>query len=168
MTVEEDQTSSGFRKKVYTKMYHSSISALKASSQKPAKKIIPTPNKASLREEFKKTFLPLLIDVYELRKMIQNYKVKSSTLFMTRSNTKIKSPQEILKHLTQLQQDIEESQKWCDGVILEISKGIKEAKEALEFINPPSDKTSNKYQFEIAPKRKNRGFLDFIFRRKSG
>ena len=70
-------------------------------------------------------FLPLLIDVFELRQMIDNYKSNSSESIE-------KSPQQILERLEELQGDIEETQRWCDGVILQIAKGIKEAKDALD------------------------------------
>ena len=46
------------------------------------------------------------------------------------------SPEEILQKLTLLQEDIEESRRWCEGVIVQIEKGIAEAKEALQFNEP--------------------------------
>ena len=58
------------------------------------------------------------------RQMIDNYKSDPS-------EGGEKSPQQILKRLEVLQGDIEETQRWCDGVILQIAKGIEEAKEAL-------------------------------------
>jgi hypothetical protein len=45
-----------------------------------------------------------------------------------------KTPQEILAQLKQMQHDIEESQRWCNGVILQISKGVEEAQEALDLM----------------------------------
>jgi hypothetical protein len=129
MTIGEAPPVDGFRKKVYERMYTDSISLLKADQEKPKKKIIPTSTKSSLREDFKKTFLPLLIDVFELRQRIQNYKAKPTSSVQ---------PKEILLHLEELQKEIEESQRWCEGVILQISKGIEEAKEALQFIEKTS------------------------------
>ncbi len=125
MTIGEPPPVDGFRRKVYERMYTDSISLLKADQEKPKKKIVPTCTKSGLREDFKKTFLPLLIDVFELRQRIQNHKAKNS------STTQ---PREILLRLQELQKEIEESQRWCEGVILQISKGIQEAKEALQFI----------------------------------
>lgn len=103
------------------------------------KKIIPTIAHSGLREEFKKTFLPLLIDVFELRQMIDTYKMHKNAPKLGYMGKVSKTPQEILKQLEQLQEDIEESQRWCNGVILQIAKGIGEAKEALEIIQnrPP-------------------------------
>lgn len=67
-----------FQRKIYTK----SISILQADEHKSPKKIIPSSKISGLREEFKKTFLPLLIDVFELRQMIENYKMgRTSSLF---------------------------------------------------------------------------------------
>lgn len=117
-----------FKKKVYRKLDSSplseSISLSSITSTSKPKKIIPSTATKGLREKFKKTFLPLLIDVFELRQMIDNYKSDPS-------EGGEKSPQQILKRLEVLQGDIEETQRWCDGVILQIAKGIEEAKEAL-------------------------------------
>lgn len=33
-----------------------------------------------------------------------------------------------------MQSEIEESKRWCEGVIVQVAKGIQEAKEALEFL----------------------------------
>lgn len=111
-------------------MYNSSISQLLAESEKPKKKIIPSSKMKGLREEFKKTFLPLLIDVFELRQMIKSAKGESHDFFEI--NHKCKSPEEIMLRLKELQSDIEESQRWCNGVISQISKGINEVQQALE------------------------------------
>ncbi len=117
-----------FKKKIYRKLDSSPLSeSISLSSIAPnskPKKIIPSTATQGLREKFKKTFLPLLIDVFELRQMIDNYKSDPSTNIE-------KSPQQILERLEELQGDIEETQRWCDGVILQIAKGIGEAKEAL-------------------------------------
>lgn len=126
---------SKFHKKVYRKLDSSplseSITLSKPPSDSEPKKIIPTTATKGLREDFKKTFLPLLIDVFELRQMIDNYKTQMQSNETVNIEMISKSPQEILERLEQLQNDIEESQRWCDGVILQIAKGIEEAKEAL-------------------------------------
>lgn len=145
-----------FQKKVYTKLSSGSLGetlfphTLPRDKDKPLKKITSTPKQQSMREEFKKTFLPLLIDVFELRQMIENHKIRSHTPFQFPIDKISKTPQEILKQLLQLQGEIEESQKWCEGVILQISKGIKEAKEALEYLENPQ------------PERKKITFLEKI------
>jgi hypothetical protein len=129
---------SNFKKKVYRKLdsapFPDSISLSNLSTPSSPKKIIPSMATKGLREEFKKTFLPLLIEIFELRQSIENYKsdLQSSEPISTESPSK--SPQEILLRLEQLQKDIEESQRWCDGVILQIAKGIEEAKETLDLI----------------------------------
>ena len=130
-------------KKTYSKMYASSISHLQADAVKPRKKIILTSKINGLREEFKKTFLPLLIDVFELRQMIENYKLSRSSHSFLSLNNRLKPPAEILTRLQELQNDIEESQRWCQGIVSQISKGIQEAQEALEDLTPtkmPVDK----------------------------
>jgi len=128
-----------FKKKVYRKLDTSplseSISLSKMAPQGEPKKIILSMATKGLREEFKKTFLPLLIDVFELRQSIDNYKSQVQSSHPIQAEKISESPQEILNRLEQLQRDIEESQRWCDGVILQIAKGIEEAKEALALVN---------------------------------
>lgn len=138
MEVDEKNKTTDFQRKVFTR-YHSSISLLKADQEKPRKRIVPTTKKCGLREEFKKTFLPLLIDVFELRQMTQNFKSREALPLLPEKEEISKSPKEIIKKLEALQNDIEESKRWCEGVILQISKGIQEAKEALQFIDNSSE-----------------------------
>jgi len=107
-----------FHKKVYTKIYAPHEKGLSI------KKIIPSSKRSGLREEFKRIFLPLLIDIFELKRSMA-------------------SPNEVLKRLTELQLEIEESRKWCEGVILQVAKGIEEAKEALQFIEKINDNSKN-------------------------
>ncbi|MCH9630942.1 MAG: hypothetical protein S4CHLAM37_09530 [Chlamydiia bacterium] len=134
--------------KSYSKLHssffsHFTVKSLKTEKQTSKKKIIPTTAQSGLREEFKKTFLPLLIDVFELRQMIETYKMQKKSPELECIGKVSKTPQEILNNLKQLQQDIEESQRWCSGVILQISKGIEEAKEALEMIQKEDEGVSH-------------------------
>jgi len=130
---------SKFHKKVYRKLdsspFSESITLSRLPSDSEPKKIIPSSATKGLREDFKKTFLPLLIDVFELRQMIDNYKTQMQESGTIQIEMVSKSPQEILERLEQLQKDIEESQRWCNGVILQIAKGIDEAKEALTLVH---------------------------------
>ncbi len=130
-------------KKTYSRLKSSSLfhflKTPKVDETKPKKKIIATEVKPSLREDFKKTFLPLLIDVFELRQMIDTYKTQKISPELSFLGKVSKTPQEVLEQLKQLQNDVEESQRWCNGVILQISKGINEAKEALDLIENPND-----------------------------
>ena len=122
-----------FQRKVYKKLDSSPLSQTipPLSHSHSEKKIIPSRATRGLREEFKKMFLPLLIDSFELRQMIDNHKSEKESSSALLGNPIAKSPQEILQRLEQMQSDILEAQRWCDGVILQIAKGIQEAKEAL-------------------------------------
>jgi hypothetical protein len=144
-----------FRKKVYASIYKPSSFELDGKS--PPKKIIPSSKISGLREDFKKVFLPLLIDVFELRKRIQNYKLGVKSPFGLKSETSC--PSEILIQLTSLQKDIEESKRWCEGVIQQISKGIEEAKEALQYIEKMHDKSSDEIKSPSLKKRLCKFFL---------
>jgi hypothetical protein len=134
------------QKKTYSHLRDSPFSShFKPSltSQESKKKIIPTAAHSGLREDYKKIFLPLLIDIFELRQMIDTYKVQQQSPKLRYFGKVSKTPQEILLQLQHMQLDIEESQRWCEGVILQISKGIQEAKEALELLSPSSSKESS-------------------------
>lgn len=117
-----------FKKKVYRKLdsspLSSTISPASLSAQSAPKKIIPSTEEVGLREKFKKTFLPLLIEVFELRQMIDNY--KSGAL-----ETVEKSPEEIITELEEIQHNIEEIQRWSEGVTVQIEKGLEEAEETF-------------------------------------
>lgn len=132
-------------KKIYSQLHASPFAdqfkPSQTSSSESRKKIIPTLAHNGLREAFKKTFLPLLIDIFELRQMIDTYKIHNQSPQLRYFGKVSKTPQEILSQLQQIQKDIEESQRWCEGVILQIAKGITEAQEALNLItpNPPLD-----------------------------
>jgi hypothetical protein len=132
-----------FQKKVYTRLSSSDISPLFSkesinSLKDPLepKKIIATSVSHTLREEFKRTFLPLLIEVFELRQTIQNFK-NPSNFPPFASKKPLSSPKEILKRLEALQNEIEETKRWCEGVVLQISKGVDEAREALKDPETP-------------------------------
>jgi len=104
------------------------------SEEKSAPKIIPSNAQSGLREDFKKLFLPLLIDIFELRQMIDTYKMQAQSPPLRPFEKISKTPQEILQQLRQMQCDIEESQRWCSGVILQIAKGIEEVQDTLDLL----------------------------------
>ena len=90
------------------------------------KKIIATTIGNNLREEFKKSFVPLLIEVFELRQSISNHKSQEDNpLLISKEGASL---QEITERLENLQKEIEETKRWCEGVSLQIAKGLKETK----------------------------------------
>lgn len=121
-----------FHKKVFTRLNTSScpIEALTSMHAQenvlPHKKIVASIATGHLREDFKKTFLPLLVDVFELRQMICSH--LEEKLMEEWEGKKLKSPEEILRDLESLQKDVEETLRWCNGVSLQIAKGIEETK----------------------------------------
>ena len=125
-----------FHKKVYSKLDRPSVTqtvgtrALKPGDMK-GKRIVPTSALCSLREQFKKSFLPLLIDIFELRQMISNRKAEDEGSPLPLGKTS-RPPKEILKELEAKQHEVEEVQRWFSGVISQISKGIEEVREMIE------------------------------------
>ena len=144
-----------FKEKVFSKLDESpltgSIGPCQERKEGPSKKIVATKVVGNLREEFKKTFLPLLIDVFELRQLIENYKLmKEGDPFIGKVS---KSPEEILDQLEAMQETIEESMRWSTGVILQISKGIEEAKEALDFIKKEEEQPAKRKLWSMLKKK---------------
>ncbi len=141
---------STFRKKTYCKLTQPPLARSTPAEKRlpPAhednakKKIIPSSATKGLREEFKKIFLPLLSDIFELRQAIETHKAASEPSLPLGKVQK--SPQEILDRLKQLQKEIEESQRWCEGVVGQLAKGIKEAKEVVLLLKQPQDPPSQK------------------------
>jgi len=77
----------------------------------------------------------MLIDVFELRQMVESAKLEKEGFPFVSPG---KSPQEILERLTGMQESILETQRWCEGVIGQIAKGIEEATEAMELLKEVS------------------------------
>ncbi len=130
------------------KLIHLAKSSLREQPQESAqkKRIVITNTQKSLRELFKKTFLPLLIDVSELRLMLEDYKLQKTSGRIFQMEGLDKSPEEILMKLQQLQDDIAETRRWCEGVISQIDRGIDETKDLLEFLGKDvEDKTWKRF-----------------------
>lgn len=123
-----------FHKKVYSKLSDSPLGdALHENVHKrreTGKRIVPSSPLSGRREEFKSSFLPLLIDVFELRQMIKNHKQAENGSPIPLGKLS-KTPEEVLQQLESMQNEVEEAQRWFDGVILQVSKGVEEAKEVL-------------------------------------
>lgn len=102
----------GFTKKTYKKIdasyFQRTLSPF--SKQKEGKKIVATQSIKGLREEMKRLFLPLLIEVFECRQ------------------TEKKSEEEILQKLTRTKDSVLDTMRWCEGVLQQIEKGIEECK----------------------------------------
>lgn len=136
----DEQVPKGFRKKVYTKLSTSKLSShlshsISQMGQGAGKKIVATRLNTTLREEFKKMFLPLLIDIFELRQATANWRHHIFNESVIELSIKETPPSQILQKLEDIQKQIQEAQNWCDGVILQISKGLDEAKTLLDEIN---------------------------------
>lgn len=117
--------------------------SLGAQAEAPKKKIIPSSAHSNLREQFKKIFLPLLIDISELRLKLENYKLDRTSGRVLPANREKMSPEEILAKLKSLQGDVEESRRWCEGIISQIERGIAETKDLLVFLGHCTKEESN-------------------------
>lgn len=129
---EKENNHPHYQKKIYTRLSKSDLSSLNPQEalnplQEPQKqkKIIATTISQNVRDEFKKTFVPILVEVFELRQQIANHlnHDESNPLF---SNSSL-SIQEIVARLELLKKEIEETKRWCEGVQLQIEKGLLEA-----------------------------------------
>lgn len=132
---EKLQNIKQFQKKVYTRLSKSDLASLNLSESinscnEPSnrKKIVATSIGQNVREEFKKTFLPLLVEVFELRQMIKNHHNQTTDAFMeSQPNNSLK---DIINRLEVLKKEIEETKRWCDGVSIQIEKGLQEASDS--------------------------------------
>lgn len=166
--IAEEKGSPTKQKKTYSQLHASPFSDhLKPfSTNTPcAKKIIPTIAQCGLREDFKKMFLPLLIDVFELRQMIDNYKMQQQSPELHYFSKTSKTPEEILSRLRQMQLEIEEAQRWCDGVVSQIAKGIEEAQNTLEYLQKATPRTSSKGGFRLLSFLKQR--MAWLWKKRS-
>ncbi len=127
----------GFQKKVYKRLSESDLASIHPKTSihlfdeaSPHKKIIASTLSPNIREEFKKTFVPILVEIFELRQMIGNKKNrKEAGLPLFKKTVPL---DEMIARLELLQKEIEETKRWCEGVSLQISKGLQEAKESQD------------------------------------
>lgn len=157
-------------KKTYSRLHASpfseNVKPSNAYSDLSAKKIIPSNAEQSLRDKFKEMFLPLLIDILELRQMIDVHKMQAQAPDLPYFGKVSKTPEEILARLTQMQKDIEESQRWCEGVILQIAKGITETQEALQLLQTSHHLENSQYKNKLSIKRFFLRLKDFVWKQK--
>ncbi|OGN61282.1 MAG: hypothetical protein A3F09_01795 [Chlamydiae bacterium RIFCSPHIGHO2_12_FULL_49_11] len=126
-------------RKIYTKLpqagsaFASTIQQANTASQNTKKiSATQTPDKG-LKHEYKKAFLPLLIEVYEMRQLLDNRKLNRSTSLNLFADAR--SPEQVLEKFLMLQKDVEETKRWCDGALKQIEKGIMEAR---SLVNEPA------------------------------
>lgn len=163
-------SSQASKPKTYSHISTSPISEHLRPSSIPegSKKIIPSVARQSLREDFKKMFLPLLIDIFELRQMLETHRWIQQSPELRSFGKISKSPQEIFTQLTSIQQEIAEAQRWCDGVVSQISKGIEEAQETLELLKMLEKQQSSSSR--LVPSKWSAAFKkikDFLWKKKS-
>lgn len=127
-------------KKVYTKLNNETLhkienieisSDMSNVSKLDKTRVLKESSTGPLRDQFKKIFLPLLIDVLELRQSIDNFNLSSCNDLFSKIGKKAKSAEDILSDLENLQEQIEESKRWHDGIICQITRSIQEAKACL-------------------------------------
>lgn len=122
-----------YKRKVYTHLStdHSLKTLPLPQKRECEKKIIPSESLRGIREEFKKVFLPLLIEVFELRQQIDTFKMQQEGAPAI-EELKI-HPEQALKRLMQIQETVQETMRWCEGVIPQIGKAITDARDVLEL-----------------------------------
>lgn len=96
-------------------------------SDAPSKKIVATKVTKDLLEIHRDTFLPLLIEVFELRQMLGTYKLQQESPEVRHFGKMPQSPEEILKRLEEIHGDINETLMWCSGALKQVNKTIEEA-----------------------------------------
>lgn len=151
------QTPLNYQKKVFTRLIHSDLSAINPQktlhafqSPAPNKKIVATSLSHRVREQFKKTFVPLLIEVFELRQQLSNIDYGSASPFTASSPLSV---EEIHAKLQRLKKEIEETKRWCEGVELQIEKGLQDAQKLMKHHRAPRLFSCNIQNFCLKPIR---------------
>lgn len=149
----ENDLPAGFRKKVYTRLTTSSLtSSLSQSISQNAptpssRKLSVTQTSRSICDKLKEVFLPLMIEIFELKQSTSGYKNQIFPDELIQVAILKKHPEEILQSLETIQREVEEARNWCEGVLLQLSKASKEAREMLE---------------EIGIEKKGESFIDSV------
>jgi hypothetical protein len=143
------EPSTPLRKKIYSKLTISPLrGAIEVSTDSSStKKIIATKFVSRLQEEFKQTFVPLLIEVFKLRQVIETYqRAKEGDPFATQLTT---SPEDILRHLEEMQETIEEAKRWQEGVLSQVVRGIEETKAIISFLEEENKEPKQRSLWEL-------------------
>lgn len=81
------------------------------------------------RSRHRDVYFPLLIKIYSLQEQIHNIKSKTHVAFPDQAG--IKKPLDIKEDLQHIIDEIEESQRWNEGVISQAKKSLQELQELL-------------------------------------
>ncbi|MGE5196473.1 MAG: hypothetical protein ACM3JI_03990 [Anaerolineae bacterium] len=84
------------------------------------------PNLNSIRNEIKRTMIPLLIKVFELKHAAVQAKMPPSRLHRFAND----SPEKIREQLKKIEQDLSLLHLWCQSCKQQITKAIKETEES--------------------------------------
>lgn len=116
-------------KKKYSKIASLELGVALRPHSEPTKKIIATKVTGELLETYRKTFLPLLIEVFELRQALSTHKLHVETPELRHLGKVHQTPEEILSRLEEIHDNIQETLLWCNGTIKQVEKAIEEAKQ---------------------------------------
>ena len=137
------------KKKIYSKLTVSPLrgTACVSTDASSNKKIIATKLTSRLQEEFKQTFVPLLIEVFKLRQLTETYqRATEGDPFITQLTT---SPEEILKQLEEMKETLEEAKRWHEGVLSQVTRGLEETRSLLQFIEQENNQPKQKSLWEL-------------------
>ena len=119
-------------RKKYSKIASLKLGVAPFAQAEPAKKIIATKVTKDLLETYRKTFLPLLIEVFELRQSLSTHKLHSESPELKHLGKVHQTPEEILTRLEEIHDNVQETLLWCNGTIKQVQKALEEAKQLGE------------------------------------
>ena len=111
-------------KKVYTRVKKSESNGPKCSVNLEKRLVLKAGATCSLKEQFKRLFLPLLHDVLELRQCIDQLNLKAKNNVFTLTGCKNKTPEALLADLEILKEQIQDSINWHDSIYKQITNAI--------------------------------------------
>jgi len=104
---------------------------LESAKKAKPKKIIAARIENSVRVALQRTFLPLLIEVFELKGQMQSLiaQKKDPRLKVIEKPVTL-TPDQVIDRMRGIQENVEETMRWCEGLLSQLKKGIEEAEKA--------------------------------------
>lgn len=93
-----------------------------------SKKLVAARIENSIRIVLQRTFVPLLIEIFELRQAIDNLYLKKQDPKNLLCEKMVKTPEEILSRLEEIRENVAETLRWSEGLMLQIEKNLEEIK----------------------------------------
>lgn len=93
------------------------------------KKIVAARIENSIRTALQRTFVPLLIEIFEARQAIDILHMRKNEPELAAFEKIARTPEEIIERLVEIRENIEETLRWGEGLQRQVQKTLEEAKD---------------------------------------